>query len=786
MSKTETAIAPRTIRRALGAPTVAASAQWTEDGLPAQLWAVFARRWRIIVATVVVAVTATGIGCLLVTPRYRARATLHIEARGAHVLGGADRFGDAQDPFASAKYDYYQTQFYLLRSPSVARRVIEDLDLANDHRFMSTPAPSLVDSETPAAGAAPTDTALIRRYLRQLSVQPVRGTRLVNVAFESEDADLAAQLANAHARLFVRGGLEQLYDAMQQIRSFLQGKLNELQENMYDAETSLLNFQATHHLLPLDLRRDVGSERLMDLSRRLTQAETERITLEAEYQLIQRREYDSLPAVLTNPLIQQLREDFNRLELEHSLMASKWRPSYPPLRRLKKQVEHARQLLKQETESVLASVEARYLTSKGAAERLQQELAAQRHSLLERKGAEGELLTLARESETTRALYDNLLARVKELDIAGDVEMSNMRVAELALPPQRPSVPNTRLNLLVSLLTGLLLGTGLAFLRESWDCTIRDAEHVQRAGGLGTLAVIPEFEGGNGAASVRSWTWSRTTLPGRPEVTRSRREPNNGSANGRAARRHARAVIAAPPLLLGNGFENPISAEAYRTLRTSLLVSGGTTPPRVIVITSSAGTEGKTTTAVNTAASFATCGASVLLVDGDLRLPRCHEVVALPVEPGLSEYLNGDLSEAPVQATHVQNLSFLAAGRPVRNPTELLTSRRMWDFLQEARDRFDFIVVDSPPLLAVSDGLLLAATSDGVILVVEKGRTREDHVRTALVQLHQTGAVVLGAVLNRGEVEHEYYQYTWPVADVTAESTDADADADAAAAPEQN
>ena len=236
------------------------------------------------------------------------------------------------------------------------------------------------------------------------------------------------------------------------------------------------------------------------------------------------------------------------------------------------------------------------------------------------------------------------------------------------------------------------------------------------------------------------------------------------------------AGIPSPRLVLADRVFSP-SAEAYRTLRTSLLLNQTPTPPRVIVIASAVGTEGKTTTAVNTAASLASCGATVLLVDGDLRLPRCHEALGLPLDPGLSGYLAGQVLSQPIQATSVKNLSFVAAGRPVQNPAELLTSWRMWQFLKAARDHFDFVVIDSPPLLAVSDGLLLSNVADGVLLVVESGRSREEQVHAAMLRLHQTGAVALGVVLNRGETENEYYDYSSPWSgDATEQYTNTNSD----------
>src|SRR5947208_2886324 len=297
----------------------------------------------------------------------------------------------------------------------------------------------------------------------------------------SIDPKLAAAVSNAHAQLFVKAGLERLYESMDQIRTFLQTKLGELQIRMQEAETKLMKFQAAHNLLPINLQKDVAAERLMDLSKRLTDAQGQLFALEAEYHIVERGNYDSLPAVLHSPLIQNLRENYDRLEVEHALLALKFRPTYPPLRQLSGQLDHAHKLLDQETGKVVKGVEAKYQASQATVEQLKNELEGQRKALLARKDVEGEFLALTSDVETTKALHDNLLARIKDLNVAGQSSLSNVTVAEPAVPPQWPTFPATKMFLILSVVTGLLLGTGIAFLRDSMDVTIRDARDIHRA-----------------------------------------------------------------------------------------------------------------------------------------------------------------------------------------------------------------------------------------------------------------------------------------------------------------
>jgi len=748
-------LAPYHLQRALRQPLPAALPPVADDqGLVGDLVGTLLRRWRVIATTLGVLVGATGLYCTLVTPWYEGVTTVLIEPKALQVLNSPATPTAAQDALANTKYDYYQTQFSLLRSRALAERVIKELDLARDPRFVQTPLPA-------AAPDAPVPPALVSQYLHQLTVQPVRGTRLVALEFLSTDATLAADLANAHARLFVKSGMERLYESTEQIREFLQLKLKELQARRQEAEVKLFQFQSDHNMLPVDLSKDAESERFMELNRRLTGAEAERITLEAQYQLVKQREFDSLPAVLASPLIQKLREEYDRLDVDHALLAAKFRPTYPKLQQLGGQLARARAMLRDETAKVVAGVESSYLAARSAAEQLKAELARQREALLGRKDAEGEFLTLARDVETTRALYDNLLARLKDLTIAGSADASNITIAEPAEPAQTPAIPRTKLYLLLSVVAGLMLGTGLAFLREAFDQSIMDGRDLRRTTGLDTLTVVPDYDKpflGSLRQRVR-WRLGRSR---RRALDAWKQVGQLAFGNDAGA---PPPPLGAPPFLLGNGTMPP-RAEPYRTLRTALLLAPAA--PQAVVITSAAAAEGKSTTAVNTAAALARCGATVLLIDGDLRLPRCHQALNVAVGPGLTDFLAGEVPEPPIVPTHVHNLSFLPAGRAVANTAELLAGESMSTFLRQMREQFNFIVIDSPPLLAVSDGLLLASLADGVVLVAQCGKSRHDRLRIALERLQRTGARSLGVVLNRGGIDVEYTSYRRTVRKVTA------------------
>ena len=441
-------VVPSARRRVMRAvPPAPPPPSWTEEaGIVRDLWGVIARRWRVVAWTMGVIVGLTALYCFFGTKYYMGQSTVLIEGRAIPVLTGQNE-AEAQSPFIASKYDYYQTQFNLLRSPGLIRRVILDLGLDHDKRFVPPPPPwwwGWWKTPKPPMLIGGVDPALVTQYLKLLTVQPVLSTRLVQVQFQITDPDLAADVANAHARIFVRGSLERLYSSMEQIRGFLQSKLAELQPRMQEAQRKLLEFESAHHMLPVDVKNDIANDRLKDLSQRLTGAEAERIALEAQYRLIENRDYESLPAVLASPLIQKLREDLNKLEVDHALLARRFRPTYPKLQELGGQLGHARALVRKETEKVVKGVEANYRAAQRNADQLRAEMEAQRQALVDRKDEEGEFLALVRDAETNQALYDNILTRVKQIDVVGGSDASNITVAEMATTPQFPSWPAPR------------------------------------------------------------------------------------------------------------------------------------------------------------------------------------------------------------------------------------------------------------------------------------------------------------------------------------------------------
>ena len=382
---------------------------------------------------------------------------------------------------------------------------------------------------------------------------------------------------------------------------------------------------------------------------------------------------------------------------------------------------------------------------------------------------------LKREVDTNRGLYDGLLDRLKQAGIAGGLKESNIRIVDPAVPPKKPAVPRTALNLSLGLLVGLGLGIGAAFLQEHFDNSLKTTEDIERIMQLPALAMIPAVESLNGHG-VYGAEHARTNGNHRLLAIsgRARRERTNGhGSNGASSQSlppHWYRIDDLPPQYAALG-------EAFRSLRTSVLLSSAGQPPRSLLVSSAQPGEGKTTVSANLAISLAQLGQRVLLVDADLRRPSVHRAFQIQGSLGVVSYLTGQQDwRTAVEKTALSGLDVLVSGPVPPNPAELLSSDRMQKLIQEALEEYKFVVVDSPPLLNVSDSRILATLVEGVVLVVKGGDTPRELVQRAQACISDVGARVIGAVLNNIDLhreEYSYYRsYSYDVQDVP--SADAD------------
>jgi succinoglycan biosynthesis transport protein ExoP len=737
-----------------------------EEGTAVQAWSNVAQReeqvfshyvWllrkhlRLIAVCFVGTLLATALTILVTTPVYTAVTKLLIEPHTPQVL---DFRGVYVDPLGSEQF--YKTQYEILKSRALAARVIREQHLETDPTFTGQGREEGFVAELWAhargwvkrlflpppkpAGEDPLDVQprLIDAYLAMLTIVPTRLTQLVAVTFNTPDPQLSARLANAHAQAYIRQGVELRTRGNEEAQRFLEEKLRELKERVEKSEVALNRYRRQGNIISLDSKENIVVERLADLNKRLTEAEAERIGLEGQVRLIRKGNYESLPAVINNGLIHALTSESTRLEEEYAYLLTIFKAKHPRLDQARGRLEESRRRRQGEIQNVVGGIQSAYRAADAKEKQLRAKMEEQKAAALKLKDASVEYAILTREVDTNRQLYDNVLQRMKETGVAAELRASNVSIIDKAEPPRTPSKPKMAQSLLLGALLGLIGGVGFAFLREYLDNTLKTPEEAERYLALPNLGVVPDF---------LSLNWRRHTPQRFPRTTSqipSWLPP--GKEQGLALSYH--------PLL--------VVTEAYRTLRTAILLSRAEEPPQTILFTSATHGEGKTSTVINTAIVFAQMGVKILVIDADLRRPQCHEVLGMQSGPGLTEVLTG-LREPQelIQPTHTAHLFFLSRGSIPPNPADLVGSKKMRDTVALLQEQYDYILIDSPPVTSVSDAVLLSTMVEGVVLVVHLQGTPKEALRQAHARLSYARAKTLGMVLNRVDIRQGAYAYLY-------------------------
>jgi succinoglycan biosynthesis transport protein ExoP len=472
-----------------------------EDADLREYWFTLVKHYRLITTLFVAAVLLSTLVVYCITPEYTAETTLMIEHSTPQVLDMRQVLGDVVT--ASYDDDYYKSQYALLRNDSLAASVIRELGLANNPYFSDEKntsrffGSSRTVDKSELSGISLT---VIERYLKRLTITPLRGTNLVKVSFSTPDPELSARIVNAHAQAYIRQGLDLHRAVNEEAQHFLEGKLGELKERVEKSEAALNTFGRAHEIISLTGKENIVIDRLDELNKNLTAAEADRISLEAQEQLIQRRAYDSLPAVVDNDMIQKLKEQLVRLEGEYARLAGEYRPGFRTLDQVGAQVAETRSRIQGEIRKVVAGLQSKYLAAVSKETMLRAAMEEQKAAALRQKDASVTYNILAREANTNRQLYDAVLQRMKETGVAAQVGTSNIFVIVKGAPPVRPSSPREALDVAISALLALIGGIGLAFLNESLNNTLKNPKEIEHYLGLSALAVIPDFltDNGNG------------------------------------------------------------------------------------------------------------------------------------------------------------------------------------------------------------------------------------------------------------------------------------------------
>ncbi len=692
-----------------------------------ELWQVIVkRRWTIVIFTLIVlaaVVTAT----YLMTPIYRASLTLQIDREDIKIIQTGEV---APEESGWSSQDYYQTQYELLKSRSLALRVVNQLGLAD----LPPPPPSpLAEFKAWLAGWLPKaseakDTTMqlsesdrlegaVSGFLGGLSVEPVRNSRLVKLHYDSPEPQRAAAILNALVKNYINMNMERRFDASTYARNFLQERLQQVKAKLEDSERQLVGFARQEQIISVDDKQNTVSQTLAATNAALAEAEKKRIAAEAGYRQMLGAQGQGLSQILDSKTIQTLKETKAKLEAQYQENLSVYKPAYPTMVQLRGQIGQINTLINQEINNIRAAVTASYQAARSEEASLRGRVEQLKQDVLSLQDRSIQLNILRREVDTNRELYNGLLQRFKEIGVAAGIGTNNISVVDEAKVPGWPYKPNLRLNALLALVLGLLGGVGLAFLFEHLDDTFRRPEELEKLLGLPVLGVIPK--------------------------TRQERGDSR------------------PMALVGHDDPRSAFAEAYRSVRTALQFSTASGVPRLLTVTSAMSGEGKTTTALSLAIQFAQAGKRILLIEADLRKPSLHRVLNLDNQVGLTNYLAGGGAQ-PVdiaKPTHIPNLFAIPSGPLPPNPAELLSSARMVELLGLAAGKFDQVIVDSPPLLGLADALIIGNLCEGTLLTVEMGSTPRGYALGALKRLRGARVHVLGAILTKLEARAGAYGY---------------------------
>jgi len=757
-------------------------------------WRLVRKRLRLIAAVVAGTTFITLIHLLNTTPIYTAQTTMMILPKAPSGIDPAEALLEIEASYDGS--DYFKTQSEILKSKTLAASVVRNLGLNRNPAFNVSERPGLFSSmfgglrqrlhdlltPPPPSASAPRTSLLgvstdqIDAYLGGLAIRTIPSTSLVEIEYSSPDPVLAARIANAHAEAYIDRGVEMHSQASRDAEKFLSRKLVELKEQLEKSEVALNDYRRAKGIIPglmsLDGKDAVVINRLTDLSKDLTRAQVERIGLESQVELIHHRQFDSLPVVMSDRLVQSMQAELNQLVAQDASLADQFTSAYPPLAQLRAKENAIKGRLSQEIQSSIKGIESSYQQALEKERELNAEMQRQRALTMTLNDAAVQYAILQRDVDTYRQLYNAVLKRMKDVGVEAEGQTSNVSIVDKAMAPRIASYPRKMRSLMVSGTLGLFGALGLAFLLDYFDNTLNDPEEAERFLRLPNIGIIPEFSllnsvgyGPKGYAPAKALT---AELASNGDAPKALSTGSNGANGG-----HGRTASAIQELVTQHGSYSALG-EAYRNLRTALLLSRAGAPPKVTLVTSAVAGEGKTVTAVNTAAMLAQLGASVLLIDADMRRPRCHRVLDLDNHLGLTEVLTGvrDLHDL-IRPTTVPNLFVLSSGSVPPNATELLGSSKMHQVVTQLQEIYDYIVIDSPPVMPVSDAVLLSTIVDGVLLVTNASRTPKQQVKAARVRLEYARAKIFGTVLNKVKVHHSEYHYYYHQGYYTPEDEDA-------------
>ncbi len=671
------------------------------------------RRW--VIVSVALAVVSLGIlKALMSAPRYTSTVQIQIDREAAKVVENGSTV-----PREEGGADFMKTQVELLKSRAMADRVVSQLELQNDPTFFNggASAVSLIAALfRPAATGMPAPARLKAQAVKIVSanveIKPVTGSRLVDVSYEDISAIRAQKVANAYAEAFVASTVDKRFQANSYAKTFLEDQLKQVKSRLEESEQAALDFAEREKIVEVNDKASVAENNLAAANTAVGQLISDRIKSEELWQQAEKASVINIPQLLSNRVIEDLRAHRKDLETEYQEKLESFKPGYSAMVQISNKLKEIDKQLTAETATIRNSLRAAYEAALNHENEMKRRVGELREEVLNLQKKSIQYNILRREAETNRSLYNSLLQRYKEVDIAVGAGTNNVFIVDPAVLPEAPSSPNLPRTILLSLILGLALGVATAYTLELLDDRIRVPEEIEQLSGLPALGVIP-----------------------------------------RISEEGMKKALEDPRSILG---------EAHRSLATALQFATETGLPRSVAITSAGPSEGKSTTALAISRYFAALGLKVLLIDADLRKPSLHLKLGKGNSIGISNYLTGNAGPPELlQKTDHPNLAFMASGPLPQNAADLLGGSRIFSLVSIGSKVFDLIIIDCPPLMGLADAQLLASAAAATVFVVGAGQHRKGTIRSGLRRLTLAPISVVGAVLTKFDSKAAGYGYAY-------------------------
>ncbi len=710
-------------------------------------WRIIRRRLWIPISVVLLVVTLTTIYMLRLPSIYQGSTTIQIDREDtANMDVNAKELRIVQPE----DFQYINTQLKNLQSPTTAFKVVKVLDLEHNSKFITKEKQQELKSGTLITTGGDEQQAdrnrldpLVTSLLKDVEITRLRDTRLVQIAYKHQDRELAKKISDTWADVFIKDNLENRREGSQDTVKFLEQRIAQAKLDLQQSEEQLMNYRRNNQVIDYGEKAENNTEigRLSELNSQLLTAENERKTLEAFYELSRKLpDLGTLPEIQSDPQVQDINRKLTELKDKKAKLDAEYTAEWPEVKATQQQIEQLEAEKRASYKRIQASLENKYRTAVDREKFLRESFNSQKSDTVQQQGTAVNARMLQQSVDSNRQIYDKLLLSTKDVAVSTAGIKSNIRITDYSALPRLPIGPKRTQNILLSFLLSLVAGVGLALFIDYVNNKIESVEDIDRYMQVPVLGVIPVFpvEGKDRQRMLGDRSGNKQLIS--TEVQDGKAKPHT-------------ALIE---------IDNSSSiAESYRQLRTAVLLSSASHAPRTILVTSSQPSEGKTTTSTNLAISLSQTGASVLIIDCDLRRPRLHKVFGIKNSRGLSNYLSGTGELASLVQPALPNLFILPVGPLPPNPAELLGSSRMKQTIELLQSSFDYVILDSPPVASFADSLILSAMVEGVILVVKAGFTSREVANRTKTHLQTVGAKVLGAVINHIKLQpHDYYYYS--------------------------